>query len=314
MKHVYGIVPSRRLGKSLGVSTIPFKTCNYSCVYCQLGKTTNMVNTRQTFYPPEEIIEEFRSFVKEHSKDFDVVTIVGEGEPLLYKPLDVIIDSLKNISNKQLVLITNGSLLYDEAVRNEVRNIDILMPTLDAWDDDSFKKINRPYGKLLFDEIYDGLLKFRKNFSGQIWLEIMLIKGLNDSKLAIEQLREKVSELKPERVYLNVPVRPPAEPWVQKPDDETIRLARKILNATSIEKYSSGDFITSKKVDDLSAVLNVIKRHPMRKEDIRELLRNRGKDEGEYNKLMSFLEILDFVEKYNYEGTVFYRFKKAQKG
>lgn len=312
MKHVYGIVPSRRLGRSLGVSTIPFKTCNYSCVYCQLGRTTNMTNIRQTFYPPEEIIDEFRAFVvKEGITDFDVVTIVGEGEPLLYKPLDTIIDSLKSISKKQVVLITNGSLLYDENVRNEIKNIDILMPTLDAWDNDSFKKINRPYGKLLFDEVYNGLLKFRKEFSGQIWLEVMLVKGLNDSKEALEQLKEKISEVKPERVYLNIPVRPPAEPWVKKPDDKTIKLAREILNATSIEKYSTGNFVTSKKLDDLSAVLNVIKRHPMRKEDIRELLKSRGKSEHEYNKFMSFLEILNFVEKCNYRGTTFYRFKKS---
>ena len=312
MKHVYGIVPSRRLGRSLGVSTIPFKTCNYSCVYCQLGRTTNMTNTRQTFYPPEEIIDEFRCFVvKESITDFDVVTIVGEGEPLLYKPLDIIIDSLKTISNRQVVLITNGSLLYDENVQDEIKGVDILMPTLDAWDDDSFKKINRPYGKLLFDEVYNGLLEFRKKFIGQIWLEVMLVKGLNDSKKALERLKEKIVELKPERVYLNVPVRPPAESWVQKPDDKTIKLAREILNATSIEKYSGGNFVTSRKLDDLSVVLNIIKRHPMRKEDIKELLKSRGKSEYECDKFMSFLEILDFVEKYNYGGTIFYRYKKT---
>lgn len=271
-----------------------------------------MTNIRRTFYSPKEIIEEFQYFVSEENlTDFDVVTIVGEGEPLLYKPLDAIIDSLKNISKKKIVLITNGSLLYDENVRNEIKNFDILMPTLDTWDDDSFKKINRPYGKLLFDEVYDGLLKFRKEFSGQVWLEVMLVKGLNDSREALEKLKEKISEIKPERVYLNVPVRPPAEPWVQIPDDKTIKLAREILNATSIEKYSSGNFITSRKLDDLSAVLNIIKRHPMRKEDLCELLKSRGKSEHECNRLINFLEILNFVEKHNYKGTIFYRFKKS---
>jgi len=270
-----------------------------------------MTNTRQTFYPPEEIIDEFRILVlKEGIKDFDVVTIVGEGEPLLYKPLDVVIDSLKKISNKEVALITNGSLLYDPEVRNEIRRADILMPTLDAWDDESFRKINRPYGKLSFDEVYDGLLNFREEFSGQIWLEVMLVKGLNDSIEALEKLREKISKLKPERIYVNVPVRPPAEPWVHKPEDSTIELARKILNAMSIEKYKEGNFKTSKKSDDLSAVVNIIKRHPMREEDIRKLLKDRGKSDDECDKFLEFLEILDFIEKYCYEGATFYRFKK----
>lgn len=310
MKHVYGIVPSRRLGQSLGVSPIPFKTCNYSCVYCQLGRTNHMTNERQTFFPPDEIIDEFYTFVvKENVNDFDVVSIVGEGEPLLYKPLRTIVNFIKNVCSKKVVLITNGSLFYDEEVRREVREIDIIMPTLDAWDEDSFKTINRPHGKLSFNAVYNGLLKLKDEFSGQIWLEVMLVKGINDSVESLEKLREKIQLLKPDRVYVNVPVRPPAEPWVEKPSPAAIEMAKSILGASTIENYAEGAFRVEPAQSDLDAIISIVKRHPMRAEDIRSFLRSRGRNENEYSAFLNMLASLDFIEKCTYESDVVYRFR-----
>ena len=312
MKHVYGIVPSRRLGQSLGVSPIPFKTCNYSCVYCQLGRTNHMTNERQTFFPPDEIIDEFYTFVvKENVNDFDVVSIVGEGEPLLYKPLRTIVNFIKKVCSKKVVLITNGSLFYDEEVRREVQEIDIIMPTLDAWDEDSFKTINRPHGKLSFDTVYNGLLKLKEEFPGQIWLEVMLVKGINDSVESLEKIREKIQSLEPDRVYVNVPVRPPAEPWVEKPSQATIEMAKSILGASAIENYAKGAFKVEPTQDDLDAIISIVKRHPMREKDIRSFLKSRGKRENECSAFLSTLANLDFIEKCAYEGDIIYRFKST---
>jgi wyosine [tRNA(Phe)-imidazoG37] synthetase (radical SAM superfamily) len=304
-RHVYGIVPSRRLGRSLGVSTVPFKVCNYSCVYCQLGRTTKICNTRQSFYPPNEILGELEEFLKVHiENEYDVITLVSEGEPLLYRPIDIIISGIKRLSKKPVVVITNGSLCYDENVRNEVRQADIIMPTLDAWDEESFKRINRPFGKLSFEKVYRGLLELRNSFPGEIWLEVMLIKGLNDSKEQQEKLAERIAKLKPDRVYVNVPLRPPAEPWIEKPDESTIKRARELLNATSIEKGTSGKFVSSESNAE-SALLEIIKRHPMSRNDICSFLEQRKIN---CKQFLREFEDLVHVKKIVYNGIVFYRF------
>ena len=304
MSFVYGVVPSRRLGRSLGVSPIPFKVCNYSCIYCQLGRTHNMTNERKTFFPPEDIIEELKSFVKIYDENnFDVVTIVSEGEPLLYSPLNVIIDGIKKITSKSVVLITNGSLFYEKEVRKEVKNCDIIMPTLDAWDEKSFKIVNRPYGKISYEMMYNGLLKLREEFKGQIWLEVMLIKGVNDSIESLKKLKEKIEKLQPERVYVNVPIRPPAEDWVKIPDEENLKYAKKELNAYVIEKHVNGNFLTKR--DDYSAVVDILKRHPLRVNDIE----NNFKNSREIiTKLFKDPEI----EKHVYNGTIYFIYKNRR--
>lgn len=162
MKFVYGPVPSRRLGISLGISPIPKKTCNYSCIYCQLGRTDNMTNTRQMFFSVKEIIEEFDIYLKRNT-EFDVVTIVGEGEPTLYLGLGKLICEVKKRTEKPVVVITNGALLYDKVLREELYNADIVLPTLDAYDDASLKSINRPHGAIRFEQIKSGLKPFLKN-------------------------------------------------------------------------------------------------------------------------------------------------------
>lgn len=304
MSFVYGVVPSRRLGRSLGVSPIPFKVCNYSCIYCQLGRTHNMTNERKTFFPPEDIIDELKSFVKIYDENnFDVVTIVSEGEPLLYSPLNVIIDGIKKITSKNVVLITNGSLFYEKEVRKEVENCDIIMPTLDAWDEKSFKIVNRPYGKISYEMMYNGLLKLREEFKGQIWLEVMLIKGVNDSIESLKKLKEKIEKLQPERVYVNVPIRPPAEDWVKIPDEENLKYAKKELNAYVIEKHVNGNFLTKR--DDYSAVVDILKRHPLRVNDIENNFKN---SKEIITKLFKDPEI----EKHVYNETIYFIYKNRR--
>ncbi|MCD6104652.1 MAG: radical SAM protein [Thermosipho sp. (in: Bacteria)] len=301
MSFVYGIVPSRRLGRSLGVSPIPFKLCNYSCIYCQLGRTYNMTNERKTFFPPEDILEELKNFIRIYdNRNFDVVTIVSEGEPLLYTPLAVLIEGIKKITSKNVVLITNGSLFYEKGVRKAVEKCDIIMPTLDAWNEKSFKIINRPYGKISYEMMYNGLLKLREEFRGQIWLEVMLIKGVNDSVESIKKLKEKIEKIQPEKVYVNVPIRPPAEDWVKIPDKENIEYAKKELNAYTIEKQAVGSFLTIN--NDYNSVVDILKRHPLR---INEIKNNFKKSDEIIAKLFKDPKI----EKYVYNETVYFRYK-----
>ncbi|SSC12400.1 Radical SAM domain protein [Mesotoga infera] len=308
MTHVYGVVPSRRLGRSLGVSTIPFKTCNYSCIYCQLGRTTNMTNTRTSFYPPGEIINQVRDFVNEKGDEsFDVVTVVGEGEPTLYRPLDQLAEAIRKLTFKPLVLITNGSLLFDEDLRDEISGFDIVMPTLDAYDQESFRCINRPLGKLEYEEVYEGLVDFSRKFDGELWLEVMLVKGYNDDEESLMLLKERISRVKTERVYINVPARPPAEDGVKIPDIATLKLARELLGATSIENMPVSNFL-SRESDAESTVIEIIKRHPMSQEDIESLLRSRfgpGSAEVFFEKLSSRGD----VERCEYVGKIFYRYR-----
>ena len=214
MKYVYGPVPSRRLGISLGISPIPKKTCNYSCIYCQLGRTDIMTNTRKMFFPVQKIMSEFNKEIKK-SIFFDVVTIVGEGEPTLYLGLGELIDAIKQRTDKPVALITNGALLYDSDLRQEAAKADIVLPTLDAYDEASFRKINRPFGQISFERVNAGLIAFSEEYEGQLWLEIMLMAGINDDEESLSKYEQALKKIKYDRLYLNTPVRPPAEAVVE---------------------------------------------------------------------------------------------------
>ena len=188
-KYLFGPVPSRRLGASLGVSPIPERTCNYSCVYCQLGRTLRMTNTRQEFFPLEEILAEFREYLQ-GSIPFDVVTVVGEGEPTLYSRLGELIAGLKKETDKPVAVITNGALLYDAEMRRELMEADIVLPSLDAVTEEQYRKIDRPMGSIGFAEMAEGLRQFAREYQGQLWIEIMLVDGMNDSPEDIAAFKE----------------------------------------------------------------------------------------------------------------------------
>ena len=182
MKYVYGPVPSRRLGRSLGIDPIPSKTCNYQCIYCQLGRTTNFTNNRKDFYPKDEIIAEMEQAIRINEENIDYITFVGSGEPTLYKSLEDLILRAKEFSKKPICVITNGALLYNMDVRNALLHADVVLPSLDAADEKSFIKINRPHPSIKFDMVIQGFIEFRRIFTGRFWIEIMIMKGINDSK------------------------------------------------------------------------------------------------------------------------------------
>jgi len=273
-KYLYGPIPSRRLGRSLGISPIPPKTCNFSCVYCQLGRTTNMTNQRQEFFNLKDILEEFEVYIKNDASQFDFVTIVGEGEPLLYSKIGKLINSIKSHVDKPVAVITNGALLSEEKVREQLSESDLVMPTLDAYDQRNFKIINRPYKSISFDSYVDGLISFSKNFNGKIWMEFMMVKGLNDGEESLRKIKEIFNKIDYDRLYINLPIRPPAEDWVSVPEKEKIELAQNILGGISLDFLAKDSFHSSIK-DDFEAILSIIKRHPMNQHEIESFLDQR---------------------------------------
>lgn len=306
-KYIYGPIPSRRLGLSLGVSPIPKKFCNYSCVYCQIGRTHNLTNTRKEFFPLEDIIDEFKDYIYS-DKNFDVVSIVGEGEPTLYSRLGELIISLKKLTDKPIAVITNTGLLYDENVQEELLNADIVLPSMDFFNEESFKSLHRPYGKLDFKKSYDGLVNFSKKFKGELWIEVMLIENINSSKEDLIKLKKLIKNINYSKIYINTAVRPPAESWVKPVSKETINFAVDLLNGISIDSLSNGDF-TSEIRDDYEAIISIIKRHPMNQHELKGFLLGRKVNEKEVENIFIKLKNDNNIEILNYKGLHTYRLK-----
>ncbi|MGH4052060.1 MAG: radical SAM protein [Clostridium sp.] len=304
-KFIYGPVPSRRMGESLGISPIPKKTCNYSCIYCQLGRTDKLSNKRLEFFSVSDIIEEFKTYLKSGS-EFDVVTIVGEGEPTLYLKLGELIGKIKELTSKPVAVITNGALLHDKTVLDELCEADIVLPSLDAYDEDTFKRINRPYPKLNFIKCYNGLVEFSKIYKGQLWLEIMLIDGINDDSDSLQKLKLIIKEIKYHRLYINTPARPPAEEYVKTVSNENMNMAIEMLGGISIENLVSVGFFSGIK-DDYQAILSIIKRHPMNQFEIKSFLNSR---KCEYiDNIIERLNLDNTINHIDYKGFITYRLR-----
>lgn len=274
MQYIFGPVPSRRLGLSLGISPVPKKTCNYSCIYCQLGRTDKFSNTREMFFPLNEIILEFEKIIQNGVK-FDVVTIVGEGEPTLYLGIDGLIREVQKRTDKPVAVITNGALLNDLDVQAALSKADIVLPSLDAYDEVSYKKINRPYGSLNFNDTYQGLKTFSEKYYGQLWLEIMLIEGINDDDAAIDKYAALLKSINFNKLYLNTVVRPPNLPWVKAVNHEKMKHISEMLGGIAIDLISSSGF-HSEITDHYAALKSIIKRHPMNQFEIESFMKNRG--------------------------------------
>jgi wyosine [tRNA(Phe)-imidazoG37] synthetase (radical SAM superfamily) len=274
MKYVYGPVPSRRLGQSLGIDTIPLKTCNWNCVYCQLGRTQPMTNERKEYVPSEEVLAQVREALSAHKPDeIDWVTFVGSGEPTLHSRIGWLIRQVKRMTNLPVAVITNGSLLYRPEVRQELAAADAVMPTLDAGEEKLYRLINRPHPDITYARLLDGLIAFRKEYSGKLWVEVMLVRGLNDLPQAVWNIAKALQQVKPDTIHINLPTRPPAETWVQPPHEESLLQARAILgHVAEVIHPAEGSFDLSGYEDIVEAVIAIITRHPMRQEELERTL------------------------------------------
>lgn len=275
-KFIYGPIHSRRLGQSLGISPIPRLTCNMSCVYCQLGRIRHMSRDLEDFYPVSDIIAEFKNALAS-GVTFDAVSIVGDGEPTLYKSLGILIDRLSELTDKPVVVITNGALLSKKPVRDMLRRADIVMPSLDAVDEAMFKAINRPHPSIRFDAYLYGLRRFSETFEGEIHMEVMLLKGFNDDEKTLKRLKAILDTIRHEKLYINVPVRPPAEEGITVPDEATIREAERMLGGLALNLLFKEGYQSSLK-DTYEALESIIARHPLNHFEIESFVRTRNEN------------------------------------
>lgn len=232
MKYIYGPVNSRRLGFDLGISLTPHKTCSYDCVYCQLGKTGELTSHRHEYVSLEELTGELRGWMREHPADLkrlNFVTIAGFGEPTLHIRLAEAIREVKRLTHKRVAVITNASLMNDPAVRGQLLEADLVMPSLDAVTQAVFERIDRPAPGISVDDIIAGLIAFRQEYKGAIWLEVMLVKGVNDSLEEIGKLKSVIERIRPDKIQLNSPVRSTSEKEVPCLDREQLERIRKAL-------------------------------------------------------------------------------------
>lgn len=274
MKYVFGPVPSRRLGKSLGVDPVPLKTCNWNCVYCQLGRTIPLTNQRLGFFPRAEIVSEVKKALESHQPDeVDWVTFVGSGETTLHASIGWLIRQVKTMTDLPVAVITNGSLLYLPVLRQELSAADAVMPSLDAGNAWLYRKLNRPHPEVTFHRLVEGLTAFRKEYSGKLWVEVMLIKGLNDSEADLEQIATILKRIHPDEIHILLPDRPPVETWVEPADEEGLLRAHAILGSLArVFHPTGGTYDLSVAESLMDAIIGIITRHPMREDELVETL------------------------------------------
>jgi wyosine [tRNA(Phe)-imidazoG37] synthetase (radical SAM superfamily) len=274
MKYIFGPVPSRRLGQSLGIDTIPLKTCNWNCVYCQLGRTVPLINARREYVPREDILAEVKQALDTHIPgEIDWVTFVGSGEPTLHASIGLLIRQAKALTDLPVAVITNGALLYLPEVRAELTAADAVLPTLDAGTPELYRWINRPHPDITFERLVEGLIAFRRQYTGRLWIEVMLVRDLNNTEPALRDIAAALRKIGPDEVHINLPTRPPAEPWVQPPDEEGLMRATAILgNIARVVHPVEGTFDLGGYDNLTEAIVGIITRHPMREAELRHAL------------------------------------------
>jgi wyosine [tRNA(Phe)-imidazoG37] synthetase (radical SAM superfamily) len=270
VKYVFGPVPSRRLGRSLGIDPVPLKTCNWNCVYCQLGRTIPLTNARCEFFPREEIYAEITQALGTHAPgDSDWITFVGSGETSLHSGIGWLIGQVKSITSLPVAVITNGSLLYLPELRRELSLADAVLPSLDVGNAKLYRKINRPHPQVTFERLLEGLIAFRREYRGKLWVEVMLVRGLNDSEIELLQIAKALEKIKPDEIHLLQPDRPPVESWVQPTDPEGLIRAQAILGRKArLVQPVDGSFNLRAEENLLEAIVAIITRHPMREEEL----------------------------------------------
>jgi wyosine [tRNA(Phe)-imidazoG37] synthetase (radical SAM superfamily) len=302
MSCVFGPVPSRRLGLSLGVDLIPPKTCTFDCLYCQVGRTTSKTIEPQSFVPVHEVVEEIGKKLLKTAPD--AITLAGSGEPTLHAELDQVIASVKKMTDIPVVLLTNGSLFWKEEVRQRALNADIIMPTLSSAFEPTFRKIHRPHPGIDLGNIIEGLKRLRQDYKGQLFLEVVLLAGINDTKKELGGLKTMVDDINPEKIQLNTVVRPPT-------DKRAMSVDRKRLEDIKTSFGEKAEIVaeipvegTGKKSDSLAGeLLDMIKRRPLKPIDISNVL---DLSLADVEDLVKGLLIKGYIRKQEHSGETYY--------
>ncbi len=306
---VFGPVPSRRLGRSLGINNIPAKICTYSCIYCQLGSTIKKQIERRRFYKPERIINEVEKIVEDVEKrgeKIDYLTFVPDGEPTLDIALGEEISLLRKLGIK-IAVITNASLMDRADVRKDLSMADLVSLKIDAISEDIWRVVDRPHNSLNLNDILDGMVKFSNEFKGDIITETMLINGVNDKEEEINRVAEFLVDLKPEKAFVAIPTRPPAESWVKPASEHIINLTyQKFSEKLGVDRveyligYEGDGFaFTGNVVEDL---INITSVHPMREDAVEKFLKKADTDWSVVNDLIKKGKLIEL----EFEGHKFY--------
>jgi len=306
-RHLYGPVPSRRLGRSLGIDLVPHKICTYDCIYCQIGKTTEKTLARKEYAPVTEILEEVGSFLQEETSSTDVLSLAGSGEPTLHSQIRSVIEGIKAITSIPVAVITNGSLLYEEEVRQDLLSVDLVLPSLDAVSSEVFRKINRPRKGFSVEKVIEGLVEFRKVYKGQIWLEILFCKGVNDSKEELVRMKKTVERIAPDRIHLNTVIRPPSEKWAVPLNQEKMETMRAFFGerASIISEFDRHPPAVTER-DIREEILKILKRRPL---SLKDLSKGMGIREDEIEEYIQPLVSEGRIHARRFGDSIYYEIK-----
>ncbi len=309
-KYIFGPVPSRRLGRSLGVDLVPHKTCTLNCVYCECGKTTHLTLQRDEFVPATELKNELSTFLSNNPK-LDFITFSGAGEPSLNSSIGEIIRFIATkYPQYKVALLTNGTLLYQPAVREQLLEADLVIASLDAASKEGFHRVNRPHPKLNLSEIIDGLVSFKQQFNNTFWIEIFILPDVNDSSNELKQLKNALAAINPDKIQLNTLDRPGTESWVKPADASELADIAEYLFHAEIVKYNrphGSDRNNQIRMKDITqSLLSTIKRRPCTAQDISQVL---GLNLRVVNKHLLTLVEKGQIGKYNMERGIFYAAK-----
>jgi len=303
MAQIFGPVPSRRLGFSLGVDVVPFKTCSLDCIYCQLGRTTNKTIQRKEYVASGSVLREIEEVLRQ-GKRIDYVTFSGSGEPTLNSGIGKMISRIKKLTSIPVAILTNGTLLYQARIREDLMGADLVIPSLDTVTGGIFETVNRPHPSLKIDEVITGIDTFSQDFGGKVWLEIVLVKGINDSLEEIERVARVTGKMNLERIQLNTVVRPPAEEFagpLSREDLENMKtlLGEKCEIIAEFRKPTQ----RAHEVDVEKRILSMVKRRPLRLVDI---LQSLGAHRNEIIKYLEALEKKHEIRTKVHNGDVYY--------
>ena len=306
-KHLFGPVPSRRLGMSLGVDLVPKKVCSLNCVYCEVGRTTTLTIDRKEYIKYNEVIDELTNYFN-NNPDPDYITFSGYGEPTLNIRIGDIIQFIKqNKPDIPIAILTNGTLLYDKKVREELMDADVVLPSLDAATEKVFLKINRPPKTLTLDKYIQGLITFRKEFKGKIWLEIFILPEYNDNEKELIALKKAIVKINPDSVQLNTLDRPGIKDNLRSATKEELQKIIDFWKLDNVEIISAPierKDIQSYRKDAETAIIETIARRPCTLDDLSKIL---GLHVNEINKYLDVLEVENKIEVVQLKRGFFYQ-------
>ncbi len=308
--YIFGPVPSRRLGRSLGVDIVPFKTCTYDCIYCQLGRTTNLTVQKADYVPVKDVLDELWMRLDEDESAPDYITLSGSGEPTLNNKIGMLIESIRTRTNIPVAVLTNGSLLWDPEVQKALMGANLVVPSLDAGDSETFKHVNRPHPCVKFEQMMEGLVKFAHIYRGTIWLEVFFLQGFNSTTADALKIKRYVDAIQPHLIQLNTVVRPAAEAFAVRVSEDEMEHIRQIFGegAEVIVPYERLAF-GAEKERQTEELLAMLKRRPCTIEDLANGL---GMHRNEVVKHLTKLRELGQVRSTEKNGLVYYDTRDAQ--